>query len=141
MKPALLHQSHRCVSTFQAAPSGWFQDVLLVPWSCKWRSRRAVLAGTPPNQHLPLSPPASPQPHQAPVATVCPAQQSEAQPAHKPCKEKTPKKLVFCRESTKGVARRTEDPRHLQAGVCVSRVRCVYMGVLRKDRGLMAHSD
>lgn len=40
----------------------------------------------------------------------------------------------------KGVAQGSEDPRHLWVGSRVPRVRCTPMGVLRKDRGPMAHS-
>lgn len=61
-----------------------------LPLSCKWRSRREILARAPRSQHLPLRPPASPRPHQAPPTTTLPARQSKASPAHQPAAEPLP---------------------------------------------------
>ena len=52
--------------------------------SCKWRSRREILARAPHSQCLPLRLPAPPRHCQAPAATVLPARQSKTSPAHQP---------------------------------------------------------
>ena len=50
-------------------------------------------------------------------------------------KEKTPKKLFFCKESVKGVAQGSGDPRHLWAGVSVSQGKVCPNGSAQERQG------